>query len=436
MYRHFYRVCVPLIGLLAISTVVLAQDTLPLQKAVELALTHSSEMAMSQADEMRAYQTYMEAHNAYIPKVSIGSDIGYAYGFPLSLEGSAPTLFNVATQSSVWNPSLRAFTKAAKMDWTTSQSQTRDQRSHVIAETALNYIDLNRWEARLPILQAQLEVAQNMESAVAERVKEGVDKPVERTRAELVEAQVQMHLAEAQGAMDLLRTRLSQLTGLPVAQIRTARESVPVLKENKDQSDLVPRAVESNPLVEAAQQSAVSKELRAKGEHRALYPAADFSAQYGVINTSLTNYEQFFVPNSFQTQNVTFGLVLRFPFFDRSQRARAAAADAEAARARKEAEQTRNKAVSDALQLQHNVDQLLAARHIADLQYKLAQNELDAVHERIEAQTATQRELQNAAIDASDRTLERINADFEAQRAEIELLRLRGELEGWALGSK
>jgi len=436
MDRFRYRFFVPLICLLAMATGVLAQETLPLQKAVELALTHSSEMAMSQADEMRAYQTYMEAHDAYIPKVSIGSDVGYAYGFPLSLEGSAPTLFNVATQSSVWNPSLRAFTKAAKMDWATSKTQSRDQRSRVIAETALDYIDLNRWEARLPILQAQLEVAQNVEYAVAERVKEGVDKPVERTRAELVEAQVQMHLAEAQGAMDLLRTRLSQLTGLPVAQIKTARESVPVLKENKDQGDSVSRAVESNPLVEAAQQSAVSKELRAKGEHRALYPAADFSAQYGLINTSLTNYEQFFVPNSFQTQNVTFGLILRFPFFDRSQRARAAAADAEAARARKEAEQTKNKAASDALQLQHNVDQLLAARHIADLQYKLAQNELDAVHERIEAQTATQRELQNAAIDASDRTLERINADFEAQRAEIELLRMRGELEGWALGNK
>lgn len=436
MDRVLYRFFVPLICLLAMATGVLAQETLPLQKAVELALTHSSEMAMSQADEVRAYQTYMEAHDAYIPKVSIGSDVGYAYGFPLSLEGSAPTLFNVATQSSVWNPSLRSFTKAAKMDWTTTKTQSRDQRSRVIAETALDYIDLNRWEARLPILQAQLEVAQNVEYAVAERVKEGVDKPVERTRAELVEAQVQMHLAEAQGAMDLLRTRLSQLTGLPAAQIKTARESVPVLKENKDQGDSVSRAVDSNPLVEAAQQSAASKELRAKGEHRALYPSADFSAQYGVISTSLTNYEQFFVPNSFQTQNVTFGLILRFPFFDRSQRARTAAADAEAARARKEAEQTKNKAASDALQLQHNVDQLLAARHIADLQYKLAQNELDAVHERIEAQTATQRELQNAAIDASDRTLERINADFEAQRAEIELLRMRGELEGWALGNK
>jgi outer membrane protein TolC len=272
-----------------------------------------------------------------------------------------------------------------------------------------------------------------MEYAVAERVKEGVDKGMERTKAELVEAQVQMHLAEAEGAVDILRTRLAQLTGLSKSNIRTVRDSIPVLKENKDQRDLVTRAVQSNPAVESAEQSAMAKQLRAKGEHRALYPSADFSTQYGVINTSLTNYEQFFVPHTFQTQNVTFGLVLRFPFFDRSQRARAAAADAEALRARKEAEQIKNKAALDAVQLQHNVDQLLAARHVADLRYKLAENELDAVHERMEAQVGTQRDLQNAAIDAAERTLERINADFELERSEIELLRMRSELESWAL---
>jgi outer membrane protein TolC len=435
--RLLYRLCVPLVGLLVIvPTSVVAQEALSFEKAVELALAQSSQMALSQADEARAYQTYLEAHDSYIPKISVGSDVGYAYGFPLSLEGSAPTLFNVAAQSSVWNPSLREFTKAARVEWSASKTQTRDQRSRVIADTALTYIDLNKWESRLPILRAELDVAQNMEYAVAERVKEGVDKGIERTKAELVEAQVQMHIAEAEGAVDILRTRLAQLTGLSKSNIRTVRDSIPVLKENNDQRDLVTRAVQSNPAVESAEQSAMAKQLRAKGEHRALYPSADFSTQYGVINTSLTNYEQFFVPHTFQTQNVTFGLVLRFPFFDRSQRARAGAADAEALRARKEVEQIKNKAALDAVQLQHNVDQLLAARHVADLRYKLAENELDAVHVRMEAQADTQRDLQNAAIDAAERTLERINADFELQRSEIELLRMRSELESWALANR
>jgi outer membrane protein TolC len=393
-------------------------------------------MALSHADEVRAYQTYLEARDSYLPKLAVGSDIGYAYGFPLSLEGSAPTLFNVTTQSSVWNPAQRDFIKAAKSDWSASKSRGSDQRAQVTMDTALTYIELNRWESRVPILRAELNVAENIEYIVAERVKEGIDKGIERTKAELVEAQVRMHTAEAEGAVDILRTRLSQLTGLPADSIRTVRDSIPILREDTPRNDVVSRAIQSSPTVESAEQSAMAKQLRAKGEHRALYPTADFAAQYGLINTSLTNFEQFFVPHSFQPHNITFGLVMRFPFLDRSQSARAAAADAEALRARKEVEQTKNKVALDALKLQHNVEQLLAARHLADLRYKLAENALDAAHARMEAEMATQREMQYAAIDAGERTLERIDADFELQRAELELLRVKGEVESWALSSR
>src|SRR5215475_12152396 len=161
--RLLYRFCIPVVCLVAVSTGVLGQESFSFRNAVKLSLTQSSQISLSQADEARAYQTYLEAHASYLPKVSLGSDVGYAYGFPLSLEGSAPTIFNVAAQSSVWNPSLRAFTKAAEMEWSASKTQSRDQRSRVIADTALTYIDLNRWESRLPILRAELEVAQNME---------------------------------------------------------------------------------------------------------------------------------------------------------------------------------------------------------------------------------------------------------------------------------
>src|SRR5580700_1639332 len=115
---HIYRVCVVFIGLLVVTSAAAGQEqSLTFRRAVELALGHSSEMALSRADEIRAYQTYLEAHDSYVPKVAIGSDIGYAYGFPLSLEGSAPTLFNVTTQSSVWNLAQREFNKAAKAEW-------------------------------------------------------------------------------------------------------------------------------------------------------------------------------------------------------------------------------------------------------------------------------------------------------------------------------
>jgi cobalt-zinc-cadmium efflux system outer membrane protein len=353
------------------------------------------------------------------------------------LEGSAPTLFNVTTQSSVFNPAQREFIRAAKADWGVSKAQSGEQRAQVIADTALTYIELSRWEERLPILQSEMNVVNDVEYTVAERVSAGVDNPIEQTRAKLADAQTRVHIAEAEGAVDILRTRLAQLTGLSANSIRTERESIPALAETMPSGDLVDRAVESSHAVEAAEGTAVARQLQAKGEHKALlYPSADFAGQYGVINTSLTNFEKFFVPGSFQPHNVTFGLVVRLPFLNATQRARAQAADAEALRARKEAEQAKNKAALDALKVQHNVQQLLAARDVAQLRYQLAQNQLDAAHARMEAAAATQREVQNAAIDAAERTLDRINTEFALQRAQVELLRATGELPKWALATR
>ena len=426
-------ICVAFVELLAATRVASGQETLPFRRAVELALARSSEIALSRADEMHAYQTYLEARDSYVPKVGVGSDLGYAQGFPLSLEGSAPTVFNVTTQAPILNLAQRDFIKAAKTEWNASKSQSSDLRAQVIMDTALTYIELTSWESKLPILHSELKVAENIRNIEAARVKEGIDRGTEYPKAELIEAQVRMHTAEAEGAVDILRTRLSQLTGLPANSMTTVRDSIPALREDTHRDNVVSEAVQSSAAIESAEQSALARQLRAKGEHRALYPSADFAAQYGLINTSLTDYEKFFVPGSFQTHNVTFALVLRFPFLDRSQRARAAASDAEALRARKEVEQTKNKTALDALKLQHSAEQLLAARDIADLRSQLAQSELDAAHARMESETATQRELQDAAIGAADRTLERINADFEVERAEVQLLRSTGKLESWIL---
>src|SRR5438105_5496655 len=132
-----------LVGLPLTASAV-GQEALPFRRAIELALSHSSEMAVSQADEARAYRTYLEARNSYIPQAAIGSDVGYAYGFPLSLEGSAPTLFNVTAQSSVFNRAHREFIRAAKAEWGVGRNERKERRAEVSARTGPTPIQLNR----------------------------------------------------------------------------------------------------------------------------------------------------------------------------------------------------------------------------------------------------------------------------------------------------
>jgi outer membrane protein TolC len=87
-------------------------EPVPLKRVVELALAHSSTMAGAAADTQRAFAAYSEARNQYVPQVVVGSGLGTSYGYPLTLEGSAPSIFNVAAQSAVINPALKEFIRS------------------------------------------------------------------------------------------------------------------------------------------------------------------------------------------------------------------------------------------------------------------------------------------------------------------------------------
>src|SRR5579864_6564544 len=183
------------VAALALASPAHGQD-FTLQRAIQLALTHSTTAGASAADQMHAYETYVGARNSFIPQVTVGSDVGYAYGFPLSLEGSAPTIFNVTSQSPVLNLAQREFVRAAKAEWHASTAQNRDQRAQVMLDTALSYAELNKWEREVQLLHQQSDVTHNMEYAVLQRVKEGIDSQVDETKARLTSAEVRLRIAQ------------------------------------------------------------------------------------------------------------------------------------------------------------------------------------------------------------------------------------------------
>src|SRR5215469_6581622 len=82
----------------AFSLTLLAQDQgkpLPFRTAIELALRNSANSGIARADLARDHATVNQARDLFLPNVSVGAALGYSHGFPLSLEGAAPSLFNV-----------------------------------------------------------------------------------------------------------------------------------------------------------------------------------------------------------------------------------------------------------------------------------------------------------------------------------------------------
>jgi outer membrane protein TolC len=424
---------------MALPVTLLAQDTssgqdkpLAFRTAIELALKNSATTGLSQADLQRARAIVSQTHNAFLPQMVLGSGLGASYGFPLSLEGAAPSIFNVNFQGDLINLAQRNYVKAAKSDVDVTTAQNADRRNDVMMETAVDYVQLDLLDSSLTIQKEQQQSAQKFQDIVAQRIQAGLDSQVEGTRAKLAGARTRLDIAQTHAAADQLRLRLAQLTGLPVAAIRTSTETIPEMPPVGQDEDLPSDALKNNPVVKVADAAAQAKEFRAQAERKQLYPSIDFVGQYAVL-ARFNNYDQFF--QKFQRHNITAGVAIRFPFFNPVQRAAAEAAKADAAKSRKEARGVKEQVSTDTLKLQRSVEQLAAAREVAQLEHQLAQSDIESTHAKIESGTATLKDEENARVAEHERYTAYLNSSFELDRAQIQLMRQIGQLETWALGT-
>ncbi len=412
--------------LLLLATLAQAQADayLPFRRAMELALQHSSTMAIATAEQTRARLGYEEARRAYIPTVVVGSGMAYTAGFPMSIEGSAPSVLNVNAQSYLINPAQKDFVKAAKTDWNATSLSTTDKRNAVLIDAATSYIELDKITQQLALVRRQSGSATHQEDIVRQRVEAGIEAGVELTKARLAAARVRLRSAELETGANALRAHLADLTGLPVEQIQTETDSIPAMP--------VPApapSVNENVAVQMADQQALAKELRARGEHKQWYPAVDFVGQYGLF-AKFNNYEDYF--RKFQRHNATIGVAIRFPFLNMSQRARAEGADADAVKAKAEAQSVRKQVSAEAQRLEGVVRQLAASREVAMLEHDLAQAEAVSTDARVQAGTANLKDQEGARINEIGRQEMVLETTFELQKAQLQWLRVTGGLQKWA----
>jgi hypothetical protein len=115
-------------------------------------------------------------------------------------------------------------------------------------------------------------------------------------------------------------------------------------------------------------------------------------------------------------------------------------------KARKQAEMVKNQVSSETLRLQRSVRQLSAAQQVAQLEYQLAQSDVESTRIRAESgaapapgqpsQAVTASDVSTVRIQAADKYSQYLDTSFELDKARLQLLRATGELEAWAVPSK
>ncbi len=402
-----------------------AAEKLTLKQAVALAVRNSRELAVARLQQTLAEQSAAVQRAEFRPNVYAGSGAGYTNGIPQSPGGSAPSIFNVAYIQTLFNPPLRGQLRAGEERARAQQFTVEQARDAVILRTASAYLELVKVRHSLELLRRERDSAQKIVDVTRERTAAGLELPIEVTRAQLARAQVEQHILQLEGREETLEGELHKLTGTPADQrIEVEAEELPAATEHSI-AELVDLAVANNPELKLAEAERRAREQRLKGERGGNLPTLDLVGQYSLLSR-INNYDEFF--RRFQRHNLNADVQVRFPIFSARTSSAVALARTDLNAAELELKNKRNDLEIEVRRQARRTRELDAGREVARLGLQLAQEGLHVLQAQFQEGRASLRDLEKVRLEESQKWMEFLEADYNRQQAQLELLRTTGQL--------
>jgi len=432
MWRRLIAIAGTLTALSALNL----SAQISLYTTVDQALRSSTSVRIATSDVQRAVATLSESKDVFVPNFVVGSSVGPpSYGFPLG----QPSLVTVQTQSLIFTFSQMDYVRAARAGLESAKLSLADAREQVIHDAALDYIQLDYDGRAIAVLDDENGAASRLAIIEQQRLDAGVGTREDLLRARLVSAQLRLKRLHIQDDVEMLRQRLSHLTGMPAESFVSVPTSIPAMPDLSGESSYSPvitlTSMNSDG-VRSAYANALSHQYQAFGDSRQNYrPQIAFGAEYSRF-AEFNNYQEYYL--HFQHNNFGAGLQIKLPFFDAGAKAKGRESIAEAAHATAQADQARDQSSENIMLLEKGLAELGAQKDIAEIQSELAKSQLEAVLTQLSSSVATPgatpltpREEQQARIEERRRYQEMLDADFEVTKTQLGLLRATGRIEQW-----
>jgi len=278
----------------------------------------------------------------------------------------------------------------------------------------------------LELLRKEQESAEKILEVTQEREKENFELPVAVTKDQLTKARVVQRVLQLEGREDELEVLLRSQTGLDAnTAIEVTPEDLPGVAEQEG-ANLVAMALQDNVALRVAESDVRAKEFRLTGEKRGYYPTLELVSVYSLL-AKFNNYDQFF--KIFERNNFNAGVQVEVPIFSAQKKANIALAKvnldvAKAALASKRDE------VSAAVRVKtRRLRERDAAKEVARLELQLAQQNVMVLQSQFAEGKVNLREVERARLEESDKWMAYLDANFQRQRAELDLLQTAGQLD-------
>ena len=400
---------------------------LTLSEAVRLAQQNNRAIRLAQATVSLAEAERQVLKSQFRPQIFVGSGVAATRGFPLSIEGSAPSIFQVASSQAFFNPSLRNLEKQAGQMRVSAEKSLEEARDRVAADTVLTYLDLDRSRRSLGYARNQVASLLAAEGIVEERVRAGLEPALESTRARLSTARARSAQVALENQIALLEYRLRDVTGIPQSEtVQTEPAQVPAMPPEETLERLASRALENNPGLLASEEEVRAKEFQVKSEQASRWPRVNLVGQYGLFS-NINNYSQYF--QKFSRNNATLGISVVVPLYQRERYAASLSkAEAELSQARSRLSEAEAAITRQVRELWSVVQQQAASREVVRLELELARRTLDATLAEYELGKVSRLAVEQARLEESKGWVSLYEAEFQQEKARLELLRATGEI--------
>lgn len=399
---------------------------LTLKRSVELALQNSKDIQLAKIQARVADQSTNLTRSEFKPNLFVGSGAGYTYGIPETPGGRAPAIFDVTYTEQVFNEPLRGLAKEQQEQAKAQRVLLEETRNNVMARVASAYLELVKVRHALELLRKEKESAEKIVDITQERQGEGFELPVEVTKAQLTRAQVVQRILQLEGRQDELEVLLRNQLGLaPEQAIEVTPEELPGAAEQQG-ANLIAMASENNPSLAFAESDVRGKEFRLIGEKRGKLPTLELVSVYSVL-AKFNNYETYF--NKFQYNNFNAGVNIQLPIFSAKTRANVALAQANLDAAKMNLAGTKNRVTADVRQKSRKVQEADAAKEVARLELQLAQQNVGVLQSQFGEGKTNLREVERARLDENEKWMAYLDANFQRQQAQLDLLRTAGQLD-------
>lgn len=397
-----------------------------LEQTLDLASRQSPDVILARLDQQRAQADVKVATDPFRPKIYGGSGLAFTAGYPNTIDGNAPSLFEAKTIMALFNRPKSYELAATKELVHGAQFGAQAKADDVAYRAADLFLTARQAEHDRTMLQSEVPTLQKVLDVVNAGAQEGHQLPLEVKRAKV-------NLAVSQQRLDALRLdgdydemMLAVLLGFPATDRVKPVDAPTTFKFTpKSEADASDTALRNNKELKQIQSNVLAKEMYRRSYRAHRIPQVDLVAQYSLF--ARYNYSQYF--QKFQRNNGQLGASITIPLLTGSaSKGYEAQAEIDMQKLRIQAGQIRNRVLTDTRRAYQQWEKAKEIRDLARMQLDLAREDMTVALAQNSEGRLPISQLEQKRLEENDRWMGLYDADTQVTRAELAILRQMGTL--------